>query len=160
MLENKKQKERESIWSIGRETKGLYFIVFIALVLVGAGPVTYEEVHVIKADGMLDTALAVWSGVERLIIPSVVGALIVTEAWRNGLVLAERLEEWFNKRREKQIAEAVEKAQSETEERTRAEVMALWQAWNERRVEAERQGQTFDEPPPSIKRPRPRIVDL
>ena len=80
------------------------------------------------------------------------------------MVLADRLEEWFAKRRERQIAKAVAEAVAETEEKTREkaqeETMALWQAWNDRRVEAEQQGQTFDEPPPSIKRSRPRIVDI
>lgn len=125
------------------------FMVFIALVLIGTGLVTYEEIHVAKADGILDTALAAWVGVGRLIIPSVAGSLIVTEVWRNGLVLADRLEEWFAKRREKQIARAVAEAVAETKEKIREETMSLWQAWNERRVEAERKGETFDEPPPS-----------
>ena len=116
-------------------------MVFIALVLIGAGLVTYEEVHVVKADGILDTVLAAWWGVGRLIPPSVAGALIVTEVWRNGLVLAERLEEWFEKRKQRQIAEAV----AEAEEK----LTVKWQEWNERRMEAERQGKTFDEPPPS-----------
>ena len=70
------------------------------------------------------------------------------------MVLAERLEEWFEKRKQRQIAKAVaeaeEKTRAETEERMRAEITGLWQAWNERRVEAEKQGRPFDEPPPSI----------
>ena len=145
-MDKQEQKSRESIWSVSRETKGLYFIVFIALALIGAGLVTYAEVHVNKADGILDTALAAWAGVGRLVIASVAGSLIVTEVWRNGMVLAERLEEWFDKRREKQIARAV----AEAEEKTRAEIGSLWQAWNERRIEAETLGEPFDEPPPSL----------
>ena len=113
MLSNKEERARESIWSVDRETKSLYFMVFIALVLIGAGLVTYEEVHVVKADGILDTVLAAWWGVGRLIPPSVAGALIVTEVWRNGMVLAERLEEWFEKRKQRQIAKAVAEARDE-----------------------------------------------
>ena len=30
----------------------------------------------------------------------------------------------------------------------RAEVQAQWRAWNQRRLDAETQGQPFDEPPP------------
>ena len=137
-MDKQEQKRRESIWSVSRETKGLYFIVFITLALIGGGLVTYAEVHVNKADGILDTALAVWAGVGRLVIASVAGSLIVTEVWRNGMVLAERLEEWFDKRRERQIAEA------------RAEIAGKWQAWNEQRIEAETLGESFDEPPPSL----------
>ena len=66
------------------------------------------------------------------------------------MVLAERLEEWFDKRRERQIAEAVAKAREEAEVKTRAEIGSLWQAWNERRIEAETLGEPFDEPPPSL----------
>ena len=137
-MDKQEQKGRDSIWSVSRETKGLYFIVFITLALIGGGLVTYAEVHVNKADGILDTALAAWAGVGRLVIASVAGSLIVTEVWRNGMVLAERLEEWFDKRRERQIAEA------------RAEIAGKWQAWNERRIEAETLGEPFDEPPPSL----------
>ena len=146
MVDKQEQKGRDSIWSVSRETKGLYFIVFITLALIGGGLVTYAEVHVNKADGILDTALAAWAGVGRLVIASVAGSLIVTEVWRNGMVLAERLEEWFDKRRERQIARAV----AEAEEKTRAEIGSLWQAWNERRIEAETLGEPFDEPPPSL----------
>lgn len=58
------------------------------------------------------------------------------------MVLAERLEEWFENRKQRQIAKAVAEA--------RDEISALWQAWNERRVEAEKKGEAFDEPPPSV----------
>ena len=150
MLEHQDQRARESIWSVSRETKGLYFIVFMALVLIAVGLVTYEQVHLNKTDGILDTALAVWAGVGRLIIASVAGSLIVTEVWRNGLVLAERLEEWFEKRKQRQIAKAVAEAREEAESKARAEIGAMWLAWNERRLDAERLGQSFDEPPPSI----------
>ena len=145
-MDKQEQKGRDSIWGVNRETKGLYFIVFITLALIGGGLVTYTEVHVNKADGIVDTALAAWAGVGRLVIASVAGSLIVTEVWRNGMVLAERLEEWFDKRRERQIAKAV----AEAEEKTRAEIGSLWQAWNMRRIEAETLGEPFDEPPPSL----------
>ena len=78
-MDKQEQKGRDSIWSVSRETKGLYFIVFITLALIGGGLVTYTEVHVNKADGIVDTALAAWAGVGRLVIASVAGSLIVTE---------------------------------------------------------------------------------
>lgn len=131
---------------MSRETKSLYFVIFVVLVLTSAGLVTYEEVSLNKTDGVLDTVLAAWWGVGRLVLASAAGSLIFTELWRNGMVLADRLEEWFAKRRERQIARAV----AEAEEKTRVKVASLWQAWNERRMEAERLGQPFDEPPPSI----------
>ena len=147
MLSNKEESERESIWSVDRETKSLYFMVFIALVLIGAGLVTYEEVHVVKADGILDTVLAAWWGVGRLIPPSVAGALIVTEVWRNGLVLAERLEEWFDKRREK----VQRRADSEGCGRRRVTEISAPVAGLGTNVgwRPSGKGKTFEEPPPS-----------
>ena len=34
----------------------------------------------------------------------------------------------------------------------RAEVSRAWEEWNRRRVEAEREGREFEEPPPVLKR--------
>ena len=41
----------------------------------------------------------------------------------------------------------IEKAQAEA----RAEAFAEWSAWNRRREEAARRGESFAEPPPSLK---------
>jgi hypothetical protein len=35
----------------------------------------------------------------------------------------------------------------------RADMLKEWEAWNERRQEAEAKGQTFDEPPPKLEKP-------
>ena len=56
------------------------------------------------------------------------------------MVLAEAFEEWREKRQLEQIARAV------------AAETARWEAWNERRVQAEQRGEPFDEPPPSAQR--------
>ena len=56
------------------------------------------------------------------------------------MVLGAMLEDWVNRRRERQMAEAV------------AENNALWRAWNERQLDALRKGEPFDEPPPDIPR--------
>ncbi len=57
------------------------------------------------------------------------------------MVLAEAFEEWREKRRQEQIARAV------TE--TRREINAEWEAWNQRRLQAEQRGEPFEEPLPS-----------
>ena len=48
-----------------------------------------------------------------------------------------------------EMREEIEKALAESE-KGRAEEHAAWTAWNARRIEAERRGERFDEPPPSL----------
>lgn len=106
------------------------------------------------------------------------------------MVLADRLEEWFENRKQKQLAkeraaaDALKHAHEKGRQKGRLEGIAKgraeaigegiaigrmegqvasqakWEAWNKRRARAERQGRTFDEAPPSIKSARPRIVDI
>ena len=44
----------------------------------------------------------------------------------------------------------LEKERAEGREEGRAEERAAWTAWNARRIQAEKRGEPFDEPPPSI----------
>ena len=67
-------------------------------------------------------------------------SLVVTETGRYLMVLAAAFEEWREKRRREQIARAV------------AAETAKWEAWNDRRMQAEQRGEPFDEPPPSARR--------
>ena len=60
------------------------------------------------------------------------------------MVLGAMLEEWVNRRRERQMAEARAEGRTESD--------ALWRAWNDRRLDALAKGEPFDEPPPDISR--------
>ncbi len=68
-------------------------------------------------------------------------SMVVTETGRYVMVLAEAFEEWREKRRREQIARAVADGVSENN--------AEWEAWLQRRMEAEQRGEPFDEPLPS-----------
>ena len=56
------------------------------------------------------------------------------------MVLAAAFEEWREKRRREQIARAVRGTDAE------------WEAWLQRRMQAEQRGEPFEEPPPSAQR--------
>ena len=60
------------------------------------------------------------------------------------MVLAAAFEEWREKRRREQIARAVAKTVRGTD--------AEWEAWNQRRAQAEQRGEPFAEPSPSERR--------
>ena len=68
------------------------------------------------------------------------------------MVLAEAFEEWREKRRQEQIARAVAAAKAEVAAETRRENNAEWEAWNQRRLQAEQRGEPFAEPSPSERR--------
>ena len=53
------------------------------------------------------------------------------------MVLARSLEEKLERTRERRRAEG------------RTEMYTKWEAWNRRRIDAEKKGEPFDEPPPS-----------
>jgi len=65
-----------------------------------------------------------------------------------GKVIERRISEWKNAGRAEGIDEGVVKGRAEGRVEGRAEERAAWSAWNSRRMEAERDGVPFDEPPP------------
>ena len=126
--------DRESIWSVGRQTRDFYFVVFVGLFLAGTGLAAARAFH--NSDSLLDTTLAVWSDAAPLTITAAAAALALTEIGRSIVVIARRLEEGLERIREQRRAEG------------RAEADRGWRAWNERRLEAEARGEPFNETPP------------
>ena len=64
---------------------------------------------------------------------------------------------WLNPLKERRRREAEQRQQQAHEEgraqgrvEGEAQTQAAWEAWNERRMTAEANGQPFDEPPPGI----------
>ena len=129
---------RESIWSVGKETKSFYFAAFILQFLLGTTLVVLRETLWNDADSPFDTVIAIWESSAPIAITSAAVAIVITELGRYLMVLARHLEERLEKTREVRRAEG------------RAEMQTQWEAWNVRRMEAESKGLPFTEPPPSV----------
>ena len=97
--------ERESIWSVERRTKNVYFALFIVQFAVGMIAVVLNETVRNNADGIFDTGLAIWESSASVAITSAAVAITITEAWRFIMVLARTLEERLERTREKRRAE-------------------------------------------------------
>ena len=97
--------ERESIWSVERRTKNVYFALFIVQFAVGMIAVVLNETVWNNADGIFDTGLAIWESSASVAITSAAVAITITEAWRFIMVLARTLEERLERTREKRRAE-------------------------------------------------------
>ena len=127
--------QRESIWSVGKGVKHVYFALFI--LQFSAGTIW----TIIRG---VESVAALWQVLALLAITAAAVSLVVTETGRYLMVLAAAFEEWREKRRQEQIARAV------AEGRRGAD--AEWEAWNQRRMQAEQRGEPFGEPPPSARR--------
>ena len=124
--------QRESIWSVSKGVKHVYFALFIGLFSAG----TLWTV----AQGV-ESVAALWRDLASLAVTAAALSMVVTETGRYVMVLAAAFEEWREKRRQEQIARAVTAAV--------AEERREWEAWLQRRMEAEQRGEPFEEPPPS-----------
>lgn len=133
---------RESIWSVGKETKSFYFAAFILQFLLGTTLVVLRETLWNGADSPFDTIIAIWESSAPIAITSAAVAIVITELGRYLMVLARHLEERLEKTREVRRAEG--RAQG------RSEMQTQWEAWNVRRMETESKGLPFTEPPPSV----------
>ena len=129
---------RESIWSVGKETKSFYFVAFIFQFLLGMTSIALRETFQNDTDNFLDTVIAIWESSAPIAITSAAVAIVITELGRYLMVLARHLEERLERTREVRRSEG------------RVEIQKKWEAWNVRRLEAESKGLPFTEPPPSM----------
>ena len=150
---NKQDKDRESIWSVAREVKTLYFLAFVILAVLGVGLLTWREVTQSEGAGPLEILLAIWEDSAKIVTGSVGISVVVAEIVRYVMVLSRHLEERLERVRERRREEG--RVQGREEGRTEGRVQGLaeansrWEAWNARREAAAARGIPFDEPPPS-----------
>ena len=118
--------------AIAREREGQFLILFVLFFLASLGLVIWYEVRHETGDDGWDTAIAIGMGMSYCVVISTALAYVIVEG---EAMLAEQ----FNKKR-------YEAGRTEG----RVDLQKEWEAWNERREEAEANGQTFDEPPPAL----------
>ena len=141
---------RESIWSVGKETKSFYFAAFILQFLLGMTSIALRETFQNDTDNFLDTVIAIWESSAPIAITSAAVAIVITELGRYLMVLARHLEERLERTREVRRAEGRVQGRTEGRVEGRVEIQKKWEAWNVRRLEAESKGLPFTEPPPSM----------
>ena len=128
---NNDKNRRRSIWDMNPEDTNLYLILFIALMTIGAAYAlwfrfAYEQVPIAEQVIVAVRDVGVVGGSAAIIS----FAIIVI---RRGIMA---LIDWPSK--EKYRAEGATQNQQK------------WLRWNNRRLEAERRGEKFDEPPPGV----------
>jgi hypothetical protein len=126
--------------AIAREREGQFLILFVLFFLASLGLVVWYEVRHETGDDGWDTAIAIGMGMSYCVVISTALAYVIVEG-------AAMLAEQFNKKR---YAAGLAEGEVRGEAKGHATRQKEWEAWNERREEAEANGQTFDEPPPAL----------
>ena len=142
--------QRESIWSVTRRTRFLYFATFSVLVTIHMGLIAVYETAVNDKDAIYQTWTAIWPTSSRMAPAWVVVSLILAELGDGCMVLAEMFREKRRKEQERRVREERAQGQVEGLAQGQAKNQALWEAWNSRRIEAEKNNLPFDESPPSL----------
>ena len=124
------------------------------LTVIWTALTAWAEVSSRRHADILDTSLAVGSNaadsVPLIIVYSILGVMVGNFILGGGIMIMARatrdyLYDKIERQREKLREEGREMGLEEGREALAAEV----EAWNRRRLEAERRGEPFDEPPPS-----------
>ncbi len=113
-----------------RENETRYLIASAALVWIISGLLAWYEIGYNEEDSQLDTAVAIAQGVATAVALTI-AILASIEVF---MVFAER---YRQRRYQEGLREGKQRAYEE------------WEAWNERRLQAEANGEPFDEAPPS-----------
>ncbi len=160
---------RESVWSVAGGWTNVYFAIFTTLNILNIARAIWFQTTQVPYAGWSPMADAVLEDIGGEALGIVCVSLAITDIGRLTMVLAGMFEAWVNRRRERQMAEAVAEGLAEglakgiAEGRVegvaagkaegRVETDALWRAWNGRRLDAVAKGEPFDEPPPDIAEP-------
>ena len=138
--------QRESIWSVSRRWKAVYFPLFTTLTIVGAGYVVWHGITHRPQGDVHDAIVAIILRLAPTLIVSAGASVVVTELGRYAAMLSdilrEKTDKWIAKKRKEELEKATAQGRAERQE--------LWQGWNRRRLAHEARGEPFDEPPPSL----------
>ena len=141
---------RESVWSILSRWKTAYFALFAIQNIAGISLLCWYEITQRNEDSAAETALAIVKGIGLIGAGSATTSITVMETVRTLMVIAASLEAWLKRRELARIERRVAEATADVTAKVTAEIHSAWSQWNRRRLEAEANGEPFDEPPPDF----------
>ena len=135
-----------SIWSIQARDAGTFFRIvavlwLVALLRIGYNAMDQADTSLVGWQSAVDLVLAVLGEFGNVGIGTAMLAMLLTRPvnW-----MGETAMTFYQAMVNRYVIPVIEKHKAEG----RAQADEAWMAWNRRRVEAERQGRTFDEAPP------------
>ncbi len=132
--------------SISRELLPWCVWAICLLTMIWTALTAWEEVSSGRHANILDTSLAVGSnaadGVPLIIVFSILGVMVGNFISGGGIMIMARATRDY-------LYDKIERQRERLREEGREALAAEVEAWNLRRLDAERRGEPFDEPPPS-----------
>ena len=144
------EEERESIWTIPARYKGWYFGLFSIQIIIATIWLVRTAIIDESRNSTSEILLFIWQTMAPVAITSATFALVIIDAWKTTMVFGTWLEETLEKRKQRQIRAAVDKAVGKARAEAREAVQKSWMEWNRRREAAAAAGEDFNEPPPGI----------
>ena len=147
---------RESIWTINKSWQSVYFAFFSLQMVLGVSLIFWYHVFEHVEDGIVETLIGIVRDLASVSVGSAGTSYTLAEGARLLMILANNLEQWINKKWDERDArnraagleEGEKKGRAVGLEEGRAEALAEFRAWNDRRISAESRGELFDEPMP------------
>ena len=124
---------RVSIWSVPERWRKLFFAIFSIQCLALIGLAVWYEVFIVTGDPWPETIFAIGRDAAPGIALIAADSVMVVDTV---MILTLLYEDYRRKRIE----------------RAEARIQGRWEAWNQRRLDAEAAGDQFDEPPPALAR--------
>ena len=130
----------------------MYFALFTILSTINMAKVIWYHITQVAYENWSLASDAIMHGIGINVFGSGAAALTMTELGRFTMVLGGLLQDAIDRRREKQEAAARAEERAEVIADVNAQLRELndrnLQCWNARRLQAERNGEPFNEPPP------------
>ena len=146
--------QRESIWSVSKRWKAVYFPLFTTLTIIGSGYVVWHGITHPPQGDVHDAIVAIILRLAPTLIVSAGASVVATELGRYTAMLSdilrEKTDKWIAKSRKEDREKATAQGLAQGLAQGRSEMQQLWQGWNHRRLAHEARGEPFDEPPPSL----------
>lgn len=152
-MESSESKSLYSPLSITRELWPWCLWAICLLTVTWTVLITWSEVSNQNHPGILETSIAVGSkassGVPIIVVYSILGVMIGNFILGGGImVMARATKEYLYDKIERQRERLRQEGRKQGIEQGRASLAAEVADWNARRLEAEKRGEPFNEPPP------------
>ena len=133
--------DREAIWSVPSAFQIFYFVLFIGVCVPMIADIVQEARAARPEAGWLLLARKSASEFATAGVGAAIGALIAVQGGTLPVFLYQFIVKRFT-------GIVIETDRAEGEDTPATESPQEWREWNSRRIEAEAEGQPFDEPPP------------
>ena len=140
---------REPIWTIRSGWRASYLILFTIQSTIATALLIWYQVTELTTDTLIETILAIIQGIAWIGVASVTTSVTITEVINGIMVIGEWMRDRFvEPQKEKQRQEGLEQGLEQGLKQGLQQERKRWTQWNQRRMEAEAKGETFNEPIP------------